>query len=295
VPEAESAPAAAVDAQNVIAFGDVFRRHRARVRSMQVLVADDHVANRMVLQRMLQKAGHHVVTVDNGNDALSALEAGGFSLAIVDLHMPGVSGLDLLRELRVMEAGSSSRTPVLVLSADVTPESIQRCQQAGAYTFLPKPVVASRLLDTLAEIAAPGQSASPPQPMRFDLPPLQDNVFDAGVLEELSGLGMGEDFEREFIAQCLRDAEGCLEMLGQSGEEEQWDALRDHAHALKGVASNLGLVKLAGDSSEIMRLAAWQLSREWRQRLQGLRDRLVQGRAALDARGTPAARDSERN
>jgi two-component system sensor histidine kinase RpfC len=151
------------------------------------------------------------------------------------------------------------------------------------------------LLDTLAEIAAPGQAASPPQPMRFDLPPPQDNVFDAGVLEELSGLGMGEDFEREFIAQCLRDAEGCLEMLGQSGEEEQWDALRDHAHALKGVASNLGLVKLAGDSSEIMRLAAWQLSREWRQRLQGLRDRLVQGRAALDARGTPAARDSETN
>jgi two-component system sensor histidine kinase RpfC len=294
-PAVEPEPAAAADTQNVIAFGDVFRRHRARVRSMQVLVADDHVANRMVLQRMLQKAGHNVVTVDNGDDALSALDAGGFSLAIVDLHMPGVSGLDLLRELRVMEAGGGSHTPVVVLSADVTPESIQRCQQAGAHAFLPKPVVASRLLDTLAEISAPGQAAPPPQPLRFDLPPLQDNVFDAGVLEELTGLGMGEDFEREFIAQCLRDAEGCLEMLGQAGEAEQWDALRDHAHALKGVASNLGLVRLAADSSEVMRLAAWQLSREWRQRLQGLRDRLVQGRAALDARGTPAARDSERN
>ncbi|MFT3896216.1 MAG: ATP-binding protein [Thermomonas sp.] len=294
-PVADPMPAAGADTQNVIAFGDVFRRHRARVRSMQVLVADDHVANRMVLQRMLQKAGHHVVTADNGNDALSALEAGGFSLAIVDLHMPGVSGLDLLRELRVMEAGSSSRTPVVVLSADVTPESIQRCQQAGAHTFLPKPVVASRLLDTLAEIAAPGQAPSPPQPLRFDLPPLQDNVLDPGVLEELSGLGMGADFEREFIVQCLRDAEGCLEMFAMAGEAEQWDAMRDHAHALKGVSSNLGLVKLAGDSSEVMRLAAWQLSREWRQRLQGLRDRLVQGRAALDARGTMAARDSETN
>lgn len=294
-PVAEPESIATADTQNVIDFGDVFRRHRARVRSMQVLVADDHVANRMVLQRMLQKAGHNVVTVDNGDDALSALEAGGFSLAIVDLHMPGVSGLDLLRELRVMEAGGGSRTPVVVLSADVTPESIQRCQQAGAHAFLPKPVVASRLLDTLAEISTPGQAASQPQPLRFDLPPLPDNVFDAGVLEELTGLGMGEDFEREFIAQCLRDAESCLEMLGQAGEAEQWDALRDHAHALKGVSSNLGLVRLAADSSEVMRLAAWQLSREWRQRLQGLRDRLVQGRAALDARGTPAARDSERN
>ena len=292
-PAAEPVPGIAADARNVIAFGDVFRRHRARVRPMQILVADDHVANRMVLERMLQKAGHHVVTVDNGEDALSALEAGGFSTAIVDLHMPGVNGLDLLRELRVMEAGGGKRTPVLVLSADVTPESIQRCQQAGARAFLPKPVVASRLLDALAEIANSGQVVSAPAPLRFDLPPLQDNVFDAAVLEELSGLGMGEEFEREFIAQCLRDAEGCLEMLAQAGDAEQWDALRDHAHALKGVASNLGLVRLAGESSDLMRIAAWQLSREWRQRLQNLRDRLAQGRAALDARGTRAARDSE--
>ena len=286
---------AGADTRNVIAFGDVFRRHRARVRPMQILVADDHVANRMVLERMLQKAGHHVVTVDNGDSALSALEAGGFAAAVVDLHMPGVSGLDLLRELRVMEAGGGKKTPVLVLSADVTPESIQRCQQAGARTFLPKPVVASRLLDALADIATSGPVVSTQAPLRFDLPALQDNVFDAAVLEELSGLGMGQDFEREFIAQCLLDAEGCLEMLAQSGNAEQWDALRDHAHALKGVASNLGLVKLAGESSDLMRIAAWQLSREWRQRLQGLRDRLAQGRAALDARGTPAARDSETN
>ena len=291
----EPAATEAADTRNVIAFGDVFRRHRARVRSMQILVADDHVANRMVLERMLQKAGHHVVTVDNGDDALAALETGGYALAIVDLHMPGVSGLDLLRELRVMEAGGGNRTPVLVLSADVTPESIQRCHQAGARAFLPKPVVASRLLDTLAEIATSGQVVSAPAPMRFDLPPLQDNVLDAAVLEELSGLGMGNEFEREFITQCLRDAEGCLGMLGQAGNAEQWDALRDHAHALKGVASNLGLVKLAGESGDLMRIATWQLSREWRQRLQSLRDRLVQGRAALDARGANAARDSESN
>ena len=291
----DHATSTAADTRNVIAFGDVFRRHRARVRSMQILVADDHVANRMVLERMLQKAGHHVVTVDNGEDALSALEAGGYAVAIVDLHMPGVSGFDLLRELRMMEAGGGNRTPVLMLSADVTPESIQRCHQAGARAFLPKPVVASRLLDTLAEIATSGQVVAAPAPMRFDLPPLQDNVLDPAVLEELSGLGMGEDFEREFIAQCLRDAEGCLAMLGRAGDAEQWDALRDHAHALKGVSSNLGLVKLAGESSDLMRIASWQLSREWRQRLQGLRDRLAQGRTALDARAVNAARDSESN
>ena len=279
--------------QNVIAFGDPFLRHRARVRCMQILIADDHAANRMVLQRMLQKAGHRVVSVDNGDEVLAALEATDYDAVIVDLHMPGVSGLDLLRQLRVMESGGGARTPVLVLSADVTPESIRRCQQAGARAFLPKPVVAARLLETLAEIAASGQVA-PATAARIDLS-MPDDVLDPAVLAELSGLGMGMEFEREFISQCLQDAEGCINGIEQAGNREDWEALRDHAHALKGVASNLGLIRLTTTSGDLMRLAAWQLSREWRQRVQALRERLVQGRAALDARGVVAARDSEGN
>ena len=117
--------------------------------------------------------------------------------------------------------------------------------------------------------------------------------FDPGVLEELGSLGMGETFVREFIAQCLRDADNCLGQLEKSGEASDWNAVRDHAHALKGVSSTLGLVRLAAASSEWMRLPEWQLTREWRSRLTALRERMAQGRAALDARGHRAARDNE--
>ncbi|UHQ21141.1 ATP-binding protein [Lysobacter sp. KIS68-7] len=280
-------------AANVIAFGDPFLRHRARVRSLELLIADDHAANRMVLQRLLQKAGHRVVSVEDGEQVLDALAANNYDAAIVDLHMPGVSGLDLLRELRVMESGGGKRTPVIVLTADVTPEAIQQCAQAGARAFLPKPVVVARLLDTLAEVAISGQ-ASNVQPIsaRVELP-VGDEDFDPGVLEELGALGMGETFVREFIAQCLRDAEGCLVSLEKSGEAGEWAAVRDHAHALKGVSSNLGLIRVAAASSEWMRLPEWQLTREWRPRLAALRERMAQGRAALDARGHKAARDNE--
>lgn len=295
--EARPAPAPPVafgeTAANVIAFGDPFLRHRARVRSLDLLIADDHAANRMVLQRLLQKAGHRVTSVGDGEEVLDALAANSFDAAIVDLHMPGVSGLDLLRELRVMEAGGGRRTPVIVLTADVTPEAIQQCAQAGARAFLPKPVVAARLLDTLAEVAISGQANTPAQAnVRVDLPVTNDD-FDPSVLEELASLGMGETFVREFIAQCLRDAETCLVSLEKSGEAGDWAAVRDHAHALKGVSSNLGLVKLAAGSSEWMRLPEWQLTREWRPRLAALRERMTQGRAALDARGQQAARDNE--
>ena len=170
---------------------------------------------------------------------------------------------------------------------------IQQCAQAGARAFLPKPVVAARLLDTLAEVAVSGQANTAAQAnVRVDLPVTNDD-FDPSVLEELASLGMGETFVREFIAQCLRDAETCLASLEKSGEASDWSAVRDHAHALKGVSSNLGLVKLAAASSEWMRLPEWQLTREWRPRLAALRERMTQGRAALDARGQLAARDNE--
>ncbi|MGN6225339.1 ATP-binding protein [Pseudoxanthomonas sp.] len=271
-------------AENIIAFSDPFLRHRARVRSMQILVADDHEANRMVVQRLLQKAGHRVTCVNGGEDVLNALDSFDYDAVICDLHMPDVSGLDLLKQLRVMEAGSGQRTPVVILSADVTPDAIRNCERAGARAFLAKPVVATRLLDTLAEIATNGAVAPQQAPMPTTAVRVGDEILDMTVLDELSALGMGEAFEREFIAQCLNDADGCIGAMAHAMEHGQGEHLRDHAHALKGVASNLGLVKLAAAASELMRLADWQVAREWRQRLAAVNSYLAQGRAALEAR-----------
>jgi two-component system, sensor histidine kinase RpfC len=284
-------------AENIIAFSDPFLRHRARVRSMQVLVADDHEANRMVVQRLLQKAGHRVTCVNGGEDVLNALESYDYDAVICDLHMPDVSGLDLLKQLRVMEAGGGRRTPVLILSADVTPEAIRNCEKAGARAFMAKPVVASRLLDVLAEVATNGNinitaaaPAAPISPMR-----LGDEILDLTVLDELSALGMGDVFEREFIAQCLNDADGCIGAMAHAMEQETGENLRDHAHALKGVASNLGLVKVAAAASELMRLSDWQISREWKQRLAALNSYLAQGRSALETRARARQQETEQS
>ena len=56
----------AAEAVNVIDFADPFLRHRARIKPLRVLVADDHAANRLLLQTVLQKAGHRVMAVDDG-------------------------------------------------------------------------------------------------------------------------------------------------------------------------------------------------------------------------------------
>ena len=271
--------------KNIIAFADPFLRHRARVRSLSVLIADDHAANRHVLQKLLEKAGHRVTSVEGGDEVLEACAAAEYDAVIADLHMPGVSGLDLLRQLRVMQAGSPMRTPVLILSADVTPESIQSCQQAGARAFLSKPVVPTKLLDALAEIAVSGRLGAPVLAVREEPPaPSVEGAFDSSVLDELDSLGMGAGFEREFVAQCLRDADGCLHGLTEAGEAKDWERAREQAHALKGVSSNLGLVKLAAVAGETMRLPDWQMTSEWRRRHDDMEEMLRQGRAILEAR-----------
>jgi two-component system sensor histidine kinase RpfC len=272
-----------VSAENVIAFANPFLRHRARVKSLSVLVADDNAANRMVVQRLLQKAGHRPVCVEGGEKVLDLLAASDYDAVIVDLHMPGISGLDLLKQLRVMEAGGGRRTPVLVLSADVTPDAIQACERAGARAFLAKPVSTTRLLDTLADIAANGSISRSFTDVRGAAHAGED-AFDSTVLDELSALGLGNNFEREFIAQCMRDADSCIEALTDAGRLSDWDAMREQAHALKGVAGNLGLVKLASVAGELMRLAERQVAEEWPTRLRGLGERLAEGRKILDAR-----------
>jgi two-component system sensor histidine kinase RpfC len=282
VARAEADPKTEAATPNVIEFGDPFVRHRARTRSLQLLIADDQPANITVLQRLLEKAGHQPVAVDSGEGVLDAIEQGDFDAVIVDLHMPGVSGLDVLKQVRVMQAGRTL-TPFIVLSADATTTTMRQCEQAGARAFLTKPISIARLLDTLAEIAgAVGHErvgmANPVVTHRQDA----SAVIAPDVLRELGELQLGPDFLALFVAECLRDALTIIGELEKSGAAARWDAFRDACHALKGVAGNMGAVQLAASASEAMRLGNWQLPREWRERVRLLREQLESARASLN-------------
>ena len=283
-------------AHNVIAFSDPFLRHRARVRPLRTLVADDHAANRMVLQGVLQKAGHRVFVADDGEAALDALAASEFDIALVDLHMPGLSGVDLIRLLRVMEAGSPRRTPVVVLSADATPEAVQSCTTAGARAFLTKPFVVARLLDVIADIAA-GTSTLPMVEDARAHAAIQptSEILDPAVLDEFASLGMGAEFEAEFVGQCVADARVAVQWLRIAAGASDWEQLREQAHALKGIAGNMGLVQLAAHSGMLMKMTGLELGRDWARHADTLAERLRAGEQALAARGRWQPAREERN
>ncbi len=290
--QSQKAAEVAYGGENVIAFDDPFIRHRARVRPLRLLVADDQPANLTVLCRLLEKAGHQAQTVDSGEDVLAALEDGHFDGVIIDLHMPGVSGLDVLKQVRVMEAGAQSLTPFVVLSADATASTVRACEQAGARAFLTKPIAVNRLLDALADIAL-GSSESQIKPAQVVAEAAaSETVISRNVLDELKELQLGNDFLGLFLDECLRDALKSIGELEKTGAGTQWDMFRDHCHALKGVAGNMGAVRLASAASETMRLGNWQLAREWRPRIRTLREQLEVARNALKT--ASVSQESER-
>jgi len=118
-------------------------------------------------------------------------------------------------------------------------------------------------------------------------------VISRNVIEELAELHLGGDFLGLFIDECLRDALKSIAELERTAAAQQWDMFRDHCHALKGVAGNMGAVRLAAAASETMKLGNWQLPREWRQRIRGLREQLELARTALKGQGVVCA-DAER-
>lgn len=250
----------------VVSFDDPFVRHRARVASMRVLVADDQLNNRLVLGRLLERAGHRVVLADDGEEALDHLARESFDVAIVDLHMPGLSGFDVIKQARVMQAGAT-RTPIVVLSADVTVDAMQEATAAGAWTFLSKPVAVPRLLGVLGEIAAgverPSLVSDTTTPA---LRPL--------IIEEMASMGLGAEFLREFVEQCLRDAGRCLIDMERHCINADWEGVREAAHALKGVSDNIGDSALVECSAGIMRSTNTELAKQWQQSLSRLTQRL---------------------
>lgn len=101
----------------------------------RILVADDDNALRHAITKLLKNAGHDVIALDNGADALDAIQNHAFDLAILDIWMPKMSGLEVLAHLR----GTDRRPKVIIMTSDSTPETLLRAVREQAYDYIAKP------------------------------------------------------------------------------------------------------------------------------------------------------------
>lgn len=119
-------------------------------RPLRVLAAEDNAGNRHVLEALLEPLAVSLVLVENGAEALEALEAGAFDLVLMDANMPVLDGLGALRAIRA----SGSATPVWMLTANVFDEDVARYRAAGADGVIRKPIELRELFGVLAQVAA---------------------------------------------------------------------------------------------------------------------------------------------
>ena len=125
------------------------RRRWLATRRLRILLADDDLANQIIARRVLERMGHEVKVVSDGASALEALCRESYDLAILDIEMPGATGLEVVRSLR----GREVTTPVVGFTAHESPAHRVRCLDAGMVDVLLKPVDAEQFAAVVSSTA----------------------------------------------------------------------------------------------------------------------------------------------
>ena len=143
-----------IQAETIAGLGRIRLEHTPR----RILIADDHAVVRKGIIEILKAAPHIQVDgeVESGTELLKLLRSGEWDAVIMDLRMPGVSGLDLMKRVRRLKPD----TPVLILT--VEPEDIyaRRLLQAGASGYLTKDTVATELITAVEKVCNGGRFVS---------------------------------------------------------------------------------------------------------------------------------------
>ena len=121
---------------------------------MNILVVDDFSTMRRIIKNLLHDLGYAKVTeADDGNTALPLLKAGNFDFLITDWNMPGMPGLELLKQVRA--DARLAKLPVLMLTAEAKREQIVEAAQAGVSGYVIKPFTAQTLKEKIDKIFPP--------------------------------------------------------------------------------------------------------------------------------------------
>ncbi|MBI4582501.1 MAG: PAS domain-containing protein [Planctomycetes bacterium] len=121
-------------------------------QSWRILLAEDNKVNQTLANRLLEKRGHAVVIVDNGQKALEALGREPFDLVLMDVQMPVMDGIEATKAIRQKELAAGSHTPIIALTAHAMKGDREQCLEAGMDGYIAKPLKAAELYETIEQV-----------------------------------------------------------------------------------------------------------------------------------------------
>lgn len=199
-------------------------------RQLNVLVIDDHPANRLLLSQQLSYLGHNVCDEEDGIRGLQSWRNNRFDVVITDCNMPLMNGYELAKAIRAEEANTEKQACIIYgFTANAQLEEIDRCLEAGMDDCLFKPMSMQNLRDCLLKVESVFV-----QPRDYEGDELLDDSIDiAGLVQLSSG-------NREFVKSLLHDLELSndqdLRRLIQLFSENDLEGMSELAHRIKGSA-----------------------------------------------------------
>ena len=287
LPAPETADAPAIEGDEPGKSGEI----TATRRPLKILLAEDNAPNRMIIQRILELAGHACVTANDGEEALQILDQPGIDLVLMDINMPELSGYEAAKLYRMAHM-DEPRLPILALTADATSQTERLCREAGMDGVLTKPIEAAHLLATIesvSERASEGALPSSPAAPSVVTPIAQHPrygvdggaVLDEAAVEALKALGAGSDFFNDVIENFRSDVREILDNMARATAKRDIRAFRDHAHSLRSSAAHIGAVRFYRTLFSLRDLTAQQLEKEGASLLDKLRGEYTKLDAAL--------------
>ncbi len=212
--------------------------------SLTVLLVEDDEINRLVCTRYLASNGHHPLVAGDGRQVLHILQSRDRVDAILmDMNLPGTSGIDLAMQIREMQGGMWKQVPVIVMSADLSGNVMERSLLAGMSAFLRKPFTSLQLNETLRTVTAgrnnvtivPADHAT----SSFGAAKAPSLLDAAWVETEIGELGVAMMLEllNIFRAGVATD----LGAIDAAVLRKDWISVAGDAHRLRSAAGNLGM------------------------------------------------------
>ncbi|MGB0854366.1 MAG: response regulator [Pikeienuella sp.] len=224
-----------------------------RLKGMKVLLAEDNVTNQLVATQMLEALGAEVDVAADGAIALELLKDAAYDVLLVDIEMPRVSGLDVIRSVRD-SAEPLASAPIVALTAYAMQEHREKISRAGADGLIPKPIISIEQfgLDILGYmddgLAARGTHAAK---MTNDA---HSASIDQSVYDSLE-LSMGAETMRDLLGKVESDLISIRDQITTARETGDTDQMRSATHVLMSVAGAIGGITLQSQAEQLNGLA----------------------------------------
>ena len=203
---------------------------------LNILLAEDNAVNRVLAQKLLQKQGHAVTSVNNGMEAVKLWEqnqSSQFDLILMDVQMPEMDGLQAATRIRDRELATGAHIPIIAVTAHAMKGDRERCLAAGMDGYITKPINPAELAKVI-QVTVPSDKkigVVPVDPILkgpSDVELLARFDGDIELLKELAGI---------FLQECPRMLDEIRAALGTADLR----ALERAAHTLKGSVGNFAM------------------------------------------------------